>query len=151
MGCEVIRVLKAPDEADQICASVQALIDAGADLIVTTAGLSVDPDDVTRKGLVQAGLHHVLYGMPILPGAMSLIGSIGGDADESASDSAVAPVRVLGVPACALFHKTTAFDVLLPCLLANAPITRAYLSALGHGGLCLNCKTCTYPKCTFAK
>lgn len=50
-----------------------------------------------------------------------------------------------------LFHKTTALDVLLPCVLADAPLTREYLSGLGHGGLCLDCKTCTYPKCTFAK
>ena len=117
---------------------------AGAEVVITTAGLSVDPDDVTRKGLVDAGLRDMLYGIPVLPGAMSLVGSLGGEGPS-------APARVLGVPACALFHKTTALDVLLPCVLADAPLTREYLSGLGHGGLCLDCKTCTYPKCTFAK
>lgn len=32
------------------------MLNAGADLIVTTAGLSVDPDDVTRAALAEGGL-----------------------------------------------------------------------------------------------
>ena len=146
LGCEIVRVNKAPDDAKLIREGVEELLTAGADVVITTAGLSVDPDDVTRKGLQEAGLRDMLYGIPVLPGAMSLVGSLGGE-----GDSAAAPARVIGVPACALFHKTTALDVLLPCVLADAPLTREYLSGLGHGGLCLDCKTCTYPKCTFAK
>ncbi len=144
LGCEIVSVGKAPDNARLIREGVEKLLDAGAEVVITTAGLSVDPDDVTRKGLVDAGLRDMLYGIPVLPGAMSLVGSLGGEGPS-------APARVLGVPACALFHKTTALDVLLPCVLADAPLTREYLSGLGHGGLCLDCKTCTYPKCTFAK
>lgn len=144
LGCEIVRVNKAPDDAKLIREAVEDLLAAGADVVITTAGLSVDPDDVTRKGLLEAGLRDMLYGIPVLPGAMSLVGSLGGE-------GSAAPARVMGVPACALFHKTTALDVLLPCVLADAPLTREYLSGLGHGGLCLDCKTCTYPKCTFAK
>lgn len=146
LGCEIVRVNKSPDDARLIREGVESLLDAGAEVVITTAGLSVDPDDVTRKGLLDAGLRDMLYGIPVLPGAMSLVGSLGGE-----GDIASAPARVIGVPACALFHKTTAFDVLLPCVLADAPLTREYLSGLGHGGLCLDCKTCTYPKCTFAR
>ncbi len=138
LGCTIAHSLVAPDDAQAIKNAVAELLAHGADFIITTAGLSVDPDDVTRKGLIDAGLSDMLYGFPMLPGAMSLTGYIGN-----------APV--LGVPACALFHKTTALDVLLPRLLAGAPITRELVSSLGHGGLCLECKTCTYPKCTFAK
>lgn len=146
LGCEIVKVNKAPDDAKLIREGVEDLLAAGAEVVITTAGLSVDPDDVTRKGLLDAGLRDMLYGIPVLPGAMSLVGSLGGEGDVAS-----APARVIGVPACALFHKTTALDVLLPCVLADAPLTREYLSGLGHGGLCLECKTCTYPKCTFAK
>lgn len=142
LDCEVAHALKAPDDAALIRRGVEELLDHGADLIVTTAGLSVDPDDVTRKGLLDAGLVDMLYGMPLLPGAMSLVGRIRNGGREA---------RVMGVPACALFHKTTAFDALLPYVLADAPLSREFLAELGHGGLCLECKTCTYPKCTFAK
>jgi formylmethanofuran dehydrogenase subunit E len=138
LGSKVIGVEFAPDERQAIADGVKKLLDLGADLIVTTAGLSVDPDDVTRGGLVDAGLTDALYGTPILPGAMTLVGRIGS-------------AQVMGVPACALFFKTTSLDVLLPRLLAGVPITRRDLARMAEGGLCLQCNTCTYPKCTFAK
>jgi len=138
LGSAVVGEEMAPDERQAISGGVKKLLDLGADLIVTTAGLSVDPDDVTRQGLADAGLTDALYGTPILPGAMTLVGRIGS-------------AQILGVPACALFFKTTSLDVLLPRLLAGVPITRRDLARMAEGGLCLQCNTCTYPKCTFAK
>lgn len=138
LGSEVVASTIVPDDRAAIRAGVRKLLAAGADLVVTTAGLSVDPDDVTRAGLEDAGLTDALHGVPLLPGAMTLIGRI-----ETA--------QVLGVPACALFHKTTSLDVLLPRLLAGLHPTRRDLARLAEGGICLNCNTCTYPKCTFAK
>ena len=138
LGSMVVGEEFTPDDRLAIADGVKKLLDLGADLIVTTAGLSVDPDDVTRKGLEDAGMTDALHGAPILPGAMTLIGRIGS-------------VQVMGVPACALFFKTTSLDVLLPRLLAGVPITRRDLARIGEGGVCLQCNTCTYPKCTFAK
>lgn len=138
LHCEVVASRIAPDDAAHISRSVAELIAAGADLIITTAGLSVDPDDVTRKALLDAGLSDVLYGMPVLPGTMTLVGRIG-------------HVQVLGVPACALYYKTTGLDLILPRLLANAPISRLELARLGNGGLCMECKTCVFPKCPFGR
>ena len=137
-GSEVISSLIVPDDRDQISEGVQKLMSDGADLIVTTAGLSVDPDDVTRKGLKDAGVEDMLYGMPILPGAMTLLARKGN-------------IPVIGVPACALYYKTTSFDVLLPRVLAGIVITRRDLAKMGNGGLCLDCKACTFPKCPFCK
>lgn len=138
LHCEVVGTCIAPDDADHIVRCVQELTMAGADLIITTAGLSVDPDDVTRKALIMAGLSDALYGMPVLPGTMTLVGRIGN-------------VQVLGVPACALFYKTTGLDLILPRLLAKAPITRVDLARLSNGGLCMECKTCVFPKCPFGR
>jgi formylmethanofuran dehydrogenase subunit E len=137
-GCCVVHAKIVPDEKEAILEGVKEILDAGADLLVTTAGLSVDPDDVTRQGLIEAGATDILYGAPILPGAMTLLARIG-------------DVRVIGVPACALFFKTTSFDLLLPRLLAGVPITRIDLSRMGHGAFCLECKTCSFPKCPFGK
>lgn len=138
LGSTVVGEVFAPDDREAIADGVKQLLALGADLIVTTAGLSVDPDDVTRKGLEDAGMTDALHGAPILPGAMTLIGRIDG-------------VQIMGVPACALFFKTTSLDVLLPRLLAGVTITRRDLARIGEGGVCLQCNTCTYPKCTFAK
>jgi formylmethanofuran dehydrogenase subunit E len=138
LGSAIIGAEVTPDDRLAIADGVRRLLGLGADLIVTTAGLSVDPDDVTRGGLDDAGLTDTLYGAPLLPGAMTLVGRIG-------------DVQVLGVPACALFFKTTSLDVILPRLLAGVRLTRRDLARLAEGGLCLQCNTCTYPKCTFAK
>ncbi|MEN6438595.1 MAG: FmdE family protein [Syntrophobacter sp.] len=138
LGCATVKTAIAPDDRKAISGAVREILDAGADLLVTTAGLSVDPDDVTRQALVDAGANDMLYGAPILPGAMTLLARIG-------------TTQVMGVPACALYFKTTSFDLLLPRLLAGLKITRRDLARLGHGAFCLECKACTFPKCPFGK
>jgi len=138
LGSRIAEALIVPDEKPAIQEGVQRLLDSGSDLIITTAGLSVDPDDVTRQALLDAGVQDMLYGAPILPGAMTLIARIGS-------------VPVFGVPACALYFKTTSLDLLLPRLLAGIPISRQDLARMADGGYCLNCKKCTFPKCPFGK
>jgi formylmethanofuran dehydrogenase subunit E len=135
---QVVKSLIVPDDREAIRRGVGELLAAGIDLLVTTAGLSVDPDDVTRQGLLEAGATDLTYGAPILPGAMTLLAWIG-------------PLQVMGVPACALYFKTTSFDLLLPRLLADRFPSRRDLAQLGHGAFCLECKTCTFPKCPFGK
>jgi len=142
-NCKILSTIIVPDDKEEISRKVNQLREEGANLIVTTAGLSVDPDDVTRKGLVDAGLENVLYGVPILPGSMSLLGEFPASGDKPFC-------KVIGVPACALFHKITAFDTLLPLVLSNAPVNKEFFALRGNGGLCENCKACTYPKCRFA-
>ncbi|MCA1742348.1 MAG: FmdE family protein [Desulfovibrionales bacterium] len=138
LGSDVIHTIICPDDREKIKQSIQELISSGSEVIVTTAGLSVDPDDVTRKGIQDAGASDILYGAPILPGAMTMLTHIG-------------PVSVIGVPACALYFKTTSFDLLIPRILAGVGITRLDLAQMADGGLCLACKSCTYPKCPFGK
>jgi formylmethanofuran dehydrogenase subunit E len=138
-GCQVVKALIVPDERPAIRRGLQELLDSGAELLVTTAGLSVDPDDVTRQGLLDAGATDLLYGAPILPGAMTLLARLG-----------AAPV--IGVPACALYFKTTSFDLLLPRLLAGLNPGRRDLARLANGAFCLECQVCTFPqKCPFGK
>lgn len=138
----VVKEIIAPDDEAHIARAVDDILSAGADLLVTTGGLSVDPDDVTRKALIRAGLHNLLHGAPVLPGTMSLVGEL------KTSDNTV---QVLGVPACALYYKTTFLDLMLPRLLAGCTISRAEVARIGDGGFCLSCKICTYPKCSYGK
>jgi formylmethanofuran dehydrogenase subunit E len=138
-GGEVIKSRIVPDDRLAIRRGVQELLDCGIDLLVTTAGLSVDPEDVTRQGLMDAGATGLLYGAPVLPGAMTLLAKIG-------------RVQVMGVPACALYFKTTSFDLLLPRVLAGLDPSRHDLARLANGAFCLECKLCTFPqKCPFGK
>jgi formylmethanofuran dehydrogenase subunit E len=138
LSCTVLGQIIAPDDKRLITESVNDLIAGGADLVITTAGMSVDPDDVTRPGLMDAGLTDMVYGTPVLPGTMTLVGRIG-------------TAQVIGVPACALYFNITSFDLLLPRLLAGLEITTKDMAQMGEGGLCQNCRLCTFPKCPFGK
>ncbi len=138
LRCTVVKTAIVPDDVARIRRSIDEMRAAGADLLVTTGGLSVDPGDLTRAALTEAGLTDALYGAPVLPGTMSLVGQL-------------PDMQVIGVPACALYFKITLFDALLPRLLAGRRITRAELASLGEGGFCMNCKVCTWPKCFFLK
>lgn len=138
LDVELVQVFFAGDDAAEQAQKLRRLRSLGADLIVTTGGMSVDPDDVTRLAVFSVGAEDVLYSTAVLPGAMFMVARWG----ES---------TILGVPACALHHEVTVFDLILPRVMAGEIITRPDLAAMGHGGLCLDCEQCHYPQCSFGK
>lgn len=155
LGGEIIGIRYAPDEANFIQDRLRELVDAGADLLLTTGGMSVDPDDVTRFAIANLGAKDIVYGSPVLPGSMFLIGYIGnsefGIRSSKLKDSPHSEIPVLGIPASALYHSVTVLDLILPRMLAGEKIGRRELADLGHGGLCLHCRNCRYPVCPFGK
>jgi len=137
-GCQFVKKILVPDDAGAISRAVLELQEHGCDLILATGGLSVDPDDVTRKGIRKAGAKIISYGSPILPGAMFLYALLDN-------------IPILGLPACVYYYETTVFDLMLPRVLAGEKITRNDIAEMGHGGLCLTCQSCRYPVCPFGK
>ena len=101
--------------------------------------MSVDPDDRTPLAIRDTGARVVSYGAPVLPGAMFLL--------AYTSDGR----PICGLPGCVMYAKRTIFDLILPYLLADIPVTEEQLAGLGHGGLCLNCPECHFPNCGFGK
>jgi molybdenum cofactor synthesis domain-containing protein len=138
LGCEVDRISFVPDNTEIIRQAICAHIEHNCDLLLLSGGMSVDPDDVTRKGIRLAGADEIHYGAAALPGAMFLVAYIG-------------KVPLIGVPACGLHHRTTVLDLILPRILAKEKIGKKELAFLGHGGLCSDCPECTYPHCAFGK
>ena len=136
--CPVVGISFAPDIREQIASEIRNHLDNGAEMIVVAGGMSVDPDDITRVAIADAGAEDVVYGTPVLPGAMFLYGRFGN-------------VPVLGLPACVLFFRATVLDLILPRVLAGEGITRESLAAMAHGGMCLECETCHFPRCPFGK
>lgn len=140
-GVEVIHKEILNDAPEQITAAIKkAIEEKGAELVLCTGGMSVDPDDQTPLAIKNTGANIVSYGAPVLPGAMFLL----------AYYSEV-QVPVLGLPGCVMYAKRTIFDLALPRVLARDIITAEELAALGEGGLCLSCSVCTYPDCGFGK
>ncbi len=149
---EIIGIYYAPDDEKFIEARLNELLDAGADLLITTGGMSVDPDDVTRFAIRRLGATQFTYGSAVLPGAMFLVAYINPKERKSRRNEVTSElIPILGIPACGMYHKTTVFDLILPRVLAGEKIGRKELAELGHGGLCLNCKECRYPVCPFGK
>jgi len=127
-----------PDDADLIAQMIKELIAEGCNLITITGGMSVDPDDVTPSGIRKTGAEIIKYGAPALPGAMFLLAYL-------------KDIPLVGLPACAMYFNTTIFDLILPRLLAGNRVSAGDIAALGHGGLCRQCKVCAYPHCSFGK
>ncbi len=169
---EIVGIYYAPDDEVFIEARLRELIEAGADLLITTGGMSVDPDDVTRFAIRTLGATDITYGSAVLPGAMFLVAYFnklkvksqksdkplnppitkgGQEVDSGLQTPDSELVTILGIPACGMYHKTTIFDLILLRVLAGEKIGRYELAELGHGGLCLNCKECRYPVCPFGK
>jgi molybdenum cofactor synthesis domain-containing protein len=138
LGSEVSSVVFAPDDPEKIQLAIEDHLSNGCDLILLSGGMSVDPDDVTRKGIMMAGAEKVHYGAAALPGAMFVTAYFHG-------------IPLLGVPACGLHHRITVLDLILPRILAGEIIGKKELAFLGHGGLCRNCEECVYPHCPFGK
>ena len=143
VGGEIVGVYYAPDDESFIEARLKELVSAGADLLITTGGMSVDPDDVTRFAVRNLGATDITYGSAVLPGAMFLVASLDMDGHP--------PIPILGIPACGMYAKKTIFDLILPRVLVGEKIGRRELAELGHGGLCMNCEVCKYPTCPFGK
>jgi molybdenum cofactor synthesis domain-containing protein len=138
IGGELVGVYYAPDDKAFIVDRLRELLKAGADLLITTGGMSVDPDDVTRFAIQELGAGDITYGSAVLPGAMFLIAYLNS-------------IPIIGIPACGMYAKTTIFDLILPRVLTEERIGRQEIAALGHGGLCLKCDVCRYPVCPFGK
>lgn len=127
-----------PDDPHLISTQIRQLIAEGAELVMVTGGMSVDPDDVTPAGIRATGADVVSYGAPVLPGAMFMLAYLG-------------HVPVCGLPGCVMFNKTTIFDLILPRIFAGEHLNRSDIVNLGHGGLCEECEICQYPACPFGK
>ena len=113
--------------------------ETGADVILCTGGMSVDPDDNTPGGIRASGARIATYGAPVLPGAMFLLGYF--------SDG----TPICGLPGCVMYAGATIFDLVLPRIAAGVELTRADFAVMGEGGLCLGCKPCHWPDCPFGK
>lgn len=128
-----------PDETNQIAQAIKQVKQQGVDFIICTGGMSVDPDDLTPAAIQRAGARIETYGAPVLPGAMFLLGYF---EDKT---------PIMGIPGCAMYTKTTIFDLVLPSIVAGYPLMKKDIIGFGEGGLCLQCENCIFPNCGFGK
>ncbi|MFZ5597076.1 MAG: molybdopterin-binding protein [Bacillota bacterium] len=138
LGGRLLSQVIVPDDPDYIAREIIRMVGEGAQLVLVTGGMSVDPDDTTPAGIRASGADTVFYGAPVLPGSMFMLSYLG-------------HVPVCGLPGCVMFNSTTIFDLIVPRIFAGERLIRDDITALGHGGLCEECEVCRYPACSFGK
>ena len=134
----VVGIRICADDLEMIVESAKQLLEKGADFLIFTGGMSVDPDDLTPTAIRNLGADIISHGVPSQPGNMTLVAYL----DD---------IPILGVPGAAIKLPTTIFDVLLPQIFTGEKITKAELVSLGDGGLCQMCPQCHWPNCTFGR
>lgn len=118
--------------------AIMAFIAEGAEMVVVTGGMSVDPDDQTPTAIRSTGAEVVTYGSPTFPGVMFMLAKLNG-------------IPILGLPGCVMYYRASIFDLVVPRLLAGEKVTRKDIVTMGHGGFCATCDVCRYPICPFGK
>ena len=137
-GCEIVNQVIIQDNKEDIIKEIKKAFNNGAELILCTGGMSVDPDDITPTSIKEFGGELVTYGSPVLPGAMFLL-------------SYYNNIPIIGLPGCVMYAKRTVFDLVLPRILINEKLNFGDIAQYGHGGFCLSCPVCTFPNCSFGK
>lgn len=136
--CEILGVKICDDDLAMLNDAINLFIQQGAEIIIMSGGMSVDPDDLTPSAIARTGAEIISYGVPSQPGNMTLLAYLNN-------------IALIGVPGAAIIMKTTIFDVLLPQIFTRKKFTRQDLINLGDGGLCQLCKDCHFPNCTFGR
>jgi molybdenum cofactor cytidylyltransferase len=102
-------------------------------VIVFGASAIADRRDVIPAAIVEAGGEIEHFGMPVDPGNLMLVGSVGS-------------TPVIGAPGCARSPKENGFDWLLARMLAGLKVQRDDITGLGVGGLLMEIVTRPQPR-----
>jgi molybdenum cofactor cytidylyltransferase len=123
LGSALCADARAPHEAEALAQEIGRQLRAGADLVlICGAGSTSDRGDVVPAAIVAAGGAVECFGMPVDPGNLLTLGSVG-------------DVAVVGMPGCARSVQLNGFDFVLQRLLARRKVARDDIAAMGVGGL----------------
>ncbi len=121
-GSIIAADIQVPHDTGALAGELRRLAPSQDMLIVFGASAIADRRDVIPAAIEAAGGTVDHFGMPVDPGNLLLLGTLGG-------------LPVLGAPGCARSPKENGFDWVLQRLLADIPVTSADIRRLGAGGL----------------
>jgi molybdenum cofactor cytidylyltransferase len=127
LGAQVVSLdfVSLEDESGEVllARTLEARRAAGSQMMVLAGETAImDRHDLVPRAVERAGGHVEALGAPVDPGNLLMVAYLG-------------EVPVVGAPGCARSRKINIVDWVLPRLLAGDRLTRADLTALGHGGL----------------
>jgi molybdopterin biosynthesis enzyme len=125
LGSNVRDVVYVPHQSQAIANAIELLRLANTELIMIAGETSImDREDVTPRGIVQAGGVIEHYGAPVEPGNLLLLAYLG-------------DIPVVGAPGCVRSRETNVVDLILPRLLAGERLRREDIVEFADGGLLL--------------
>ena len=123
LGSGVRREVRCEHSTEAVARAIATLREEGCNpILLLGASAIVDRGDVIPSGLRKAGGEVVHLGMPVDPGNLLMLGTLG----ES---------TVFGLPGCARSLNLSGFDHVLRRLFIGEPVDSALISGLGVGGL----------------
>ena len=127
LGSEIGPVEFVPAEDDaagqRLAAALKRIFSAAVDLVILAGETAImDRQDLAPRAIEAVGGVVELFGAPVDPGNLLLIGYHG----ESA---------IVGAPGCARSPRVNIIDRVLPRLLAGDRLSRQEVASWGHGGL----------------
>ena len=121
LGAGLITHLHSPHREADLAATIAAV--NGAELIlILTASATSDPDDVAPAAVRRAGGRVHRFGMPVDPGNLLFLGSLG-------------ETPCIGLPGCVRSPALNGADWVLERLICGVPVTAADIAGMGVGGL----------------
>ena len=111
-----------PDDEDKLVAIFEKFKEEGADLVIFTGGMSVDPDDITPRAIRETHAEVIVQGIPMQPGNMLMVARLG-------------ETYLMGVPGASIHSKITSFDFFLPRVFAGINLKREDFLEMAEGGL----------------
>lgn len=121
LGAELVTHLHSPHREADLAATLAGLI--GAELIlILTASATSDLHDVAPAAVRRAGGRLDRFGMPVDPGNLLFLGSLG-------------ETPVIGLPGCVRSPALNGADWVLERLICGIPVTAADIAGMGVGGL----------------
>ncbi len=131
LGMELRTQITVPHEIDPIA---RALAAAQGDMVlVLTASATSDPNDTAPAALRAAGGQVERFGMPVDPGNLLFLGSLG-------------PRPVIGLPGCARAPSLNGADRVLSRVACGIAVTAADIAGMGVGGLLKEIPTRPMPR-----
>ena len=132
LGGNLSQVVVCDHGQDVLAHEIRKLNDVDLILLFGASAI-VDRADVIPAALVDAGGFVKHVGMPVDPGNLLMLGSLG-------------DTPVIGVPSCARSPKTNGFDWVLERLMAGIDVLPSDLMDMGAGGLLAEIKSRPQPR-----
>jgi molybdenum cofactor cytidylyltransferase len=129
----IVEERRTPHETAPLADALATIADRCDALIVFGASAITDRRDVIPAAIEAVGGRIEHFGMPVDPGNLLLYGELRGK-------------PVIGAPGCARSPKENGFDWVLGRVLADIPVTRADIQAMGVGGLLMEIETRPQPR-----